>query len=196
MEVFISTIMVWAPDFAPNNWIFCQGQIMQIAQNPSLFSLLQTTYGGDGITTFGLPNFASRVLIGVGQGPGLDSYKLAETGGVQSVTLTTDALPAHIHGATGLTSAQLVATSTASTTQTAATDSSILGAPNFDDSGSGGTVPVRTFAPATATPTVPFKLDVAGSTASAGGGKAFDARMPYIAMNWIMALQGVYPSRS
>jgi microcystin-dependent protein len=193
MEVFISTIMVWAPDFAPNNWIFCQGQIMQIAQNPSLFSLLQTTYGGDGITTFGLPNFASRVLVGVGQAPGLDPYKLGETGGVKRVTLPAASLPAHTHDGTGLTVIQTV--TTASATQPVATDSSILGAPNVLDSGSGGSIAVNAFAPASATPTVPFKYPASGSTGSTGTGAEFDARSPYIAMNWIMALDGIYPAR-
>lgn len=195
MEVFLSTIMCWAPNFAPTNWAFCQGQVMQIAQNSALFSLIKNTYGGDGITTFWLPNFAGRVLIGVGQAVGLPAYKIAETGD-GNTTLVSDNLPAHGHAGGTLVAVQTVTTSVAGTVQAVATDSSILGAPNFPDSTSGGTIDVNAFAAGTATPTVPFKHPVSGATANTGVGKPFTALPPYIAMNWIIALDGIYPSQT
>ena len=87
MEGYLAEIRMFASNFAPRGWAFCQGQILSIAQNTALFSLLGTTYGGNGQTTFALPNFSSRVAVGTGQGPGLSLYTLGELAGVESVTL-------------------------------------------------------------------------------------------------------------
>ena len=102
MEAFLATIMGWAPNFAPRGWAFCGGQILPIAQNTALFSLLGTTYGGNGQTTFALPNLFSRLPIGAGQGPGLSSYDLGQVGGTESTTLTINNMPAHAHPAGSL----------------------------------------------------------------------------------------------
>lgn len=195
MEAFMATIMGWAPNFTPRGWAFCWGQIVSIAQNTALFSLLGTTYGGNGQTTFALPNLASRVPIGAGRGPGLSTYELGQLGGSESIVLTVNNMPMHNHDGSQLTAVQNVATSTGSTTQTAATATSILGAPNFSDPGSGSTVDVNTFADGSATPIVPLKLPISGVTGYAGGSQPFPTLPPFLAINWIIALDGIYPPR-
>ncbi|MGK9234284.1 tail fiber protein [Inquilinus limosus] len=195
MEAFLATIMGWAPNFAPRGWAFCGGQILAIAQNTTLFSLLGTTYGGNGQTTFALPNLFSRFPIGAGQAPGLSSYVLGQMSGSESVTLTTNNLPAHVHDGSPLAAVQTVATGTGSTVQTAATETSILGAPNFTDPSTGGSVDVNTFANNTATPVVALKLSVSGSTGMTGGSQPTPILPPYLAINWIIAIEGIYPSR-
>jgi microcystin-dependent protein len=195
MEPFLATIMGWAPNFAPRGWAFCGGQIMAIAQNTALFSLLGTTYGGNGQTTFALPNLFSRFPIGAGQGPGLSSYDLGQVGGTENTTLTINNLPAHTHTA-ALTGQQKVATSSGSTTLTAAAADSILGAPNFLDSGSGSTIDVNTFAAGGASPSVNLSIPVTGTIGPTGGNQPVSIMPPYLAINWIIALEGIYPSRN
>src|SRR5262245_7299612 len=97
MEAFIGTIMMFGGNFAPRGWAFCNGQLMSIAQNTALFSILGTTYGGDGVTTFALPNMQSRLPMHFGQGGGLSRRDLGEVGGTESVTLTVANMPAHNH---------------------------------------------------------------------------------------------------
>src|SRR5690349_24008377 len=99
-EPFIAEIVLFAGNFAPRGWAFCQGQILSIAQNTALFSLLGTTYGGNGQTTFALPDLRGRVPIGTGQGPGLAPIDLGQVAGNPSVTLTVNNMPAHNHQAT------------------------------------------------------------------------------------------------
>src|SRR5262245_44407760 len=97
MDPFIGQLMLVPYNFAPRGWALCNGQILPIAQNTALFSLLGTTYGGNGQTTFALPDLRGRVPISSGQGPGLSNYDLGEVGGVETVTLTTTQMPAHGH---------------------------------------------------------------------------------------------------
>src|SRR5690349_18074792 len=106
-EPFIAEIVLFAGNFAPKNWAFCQSQILSIAQNTALFALLGTTYGGNGQTTFALPDFRGRVAVGTGQGPGLASIDLGEMSGTSSVTLTTATMPAHNHVLTGTINPQV-----------------------------------------------------------------------------------------
>ena len=96
-EPFIGEISMFAGNFAPRGWAFCEGQLLPIAQNQSLFSILGTTYGGDGRTTFGLPDMRGRVSIHPGTGPGLTNYRLGNKGGSETTTLTTNQLPSHNH---------------------------------------------------------------------------------------------------
>src|SRR6188768_3694227 len=98
---------MFAGNFAPRNWAFCQGQILSIAQNTALFSLLGTTYGGNGQTTFALPDFRGRVAVGTGQGPGLANITLGELSGSPTVTLTINNMPAHNHPLTGSVTPQV-----------------------------------------------------------------------------------------
>ena len=96
-EPFIGEIIMFAGNFAPKGWMFCQGQILSIAQNTALFSILGTTYGGDGVTTFALPNLSGRYPMQQGQGPGLTQRTLGEQGGSETVTLISTQMPAHTH---------------------------------------------------------------------------------------------------
>src|ERR1700681_3902252 len=100
-EAFISEIKIVSFNFPPKGWAFCNGQLLPISQNTALFSILGTTYGGDGIQTFALPNFQSCLPVHYGQGPGLSPYTLGQRGGQESVTLTTSQIPAHGHTAQG-----------------------------------------------------------------------------------------------
>jgi microcystin-dependent protein len=95
MDQYIGQLMLFAGNFAPRGWAFCHGQLLSIAQNSALFSLLGTTYGGDGQTTFGVPDLRGRAPIGMGQGPGLPNITQGQQGGAAAVTLTTAQMPAH-----------------------------------------------------------------------------------------------------
>jgi microcystin-dependent protein len=103
---FIAEIRLFGGNFAPRNWAFCQGQILSIATNTALFSLLGTTYGGNGTTTFALPDLRGRVAVGQGNGPGLSPVIIGQTGGSESVTLLATQMPAHAHTTKGSTGAQ------------------------------------------------------------------------------------------
>ena len=97
-DPFIAEIRIFAGNFAPRGWAFCNGQLLPISQNTALFSLVGTTYGGDGRTTFGLPNLQGRVPMHPGNGPGLTARQLGESGGVETVTLAESQMPTHTHG--------------------------------------------------------------------------------------------------
>src|SRR5262249_16132218 len=98
-EPFLGEIRVFPYNFAPRGWAFCQGQLLAISQNTALFALLGTTYGGNGVTTFGLPDFRGRVAVHVGQEPGLSPYDLRQVGGTETVTITSNHLAQHAHPA-------------------------------------------------------------------------------------------------
>src|SRR5271165_2423943 len=97
MDPFLSQILIWPPNFAPQGWALCAGQLLPISQNTALFSLIGTFYGGDGISTFALPNLQSRVPIHQGQGTGLSPYVIGQIGGVENVTLNAQQIPQHNH---------------------------------------------------------------------------------------------------
>jgi microcystin-dependent protein len=196
MESYLATIMGWAPNFAPRGWAFCGGQILSIAQNTALFSLLGTTYGGNGQTTFALPNLFSRLPIGAGNGPGQPSYELGQMGGTPSTTLVITNMPAHNHDGSTLTAVEKVATTSGNTTMTTAAANTILGVPNFTDPSTGGPVEVNTFAAGSANPSVNLNLPVSGQTGPSGGNQPFSIMPPYLAINWIIALEGIFPPRS
>lgn len=176
MEGYIAQIIMFAGDFAPRFWAFCQGQILPIAQNQALFSLLGTTYGGNGTTTFALPDFRGRSPIGVGQGPGLSDVTLGEVAGQQQITLLPANLPAHTHTGT---------LSVAATSSTATTDEP------------GGAIPaggLALYAPgATATGAMGAVTATVGNT---GGNQPMNIRQPYIVTNFVICLSGLFPSRN
>src|SRR5450631_4459450 len=97
MDPLLASIIIFASNFPPKGWAFCNAQILSIAQNTALFSLLGTTYGGDGITTFALPDLRGRLPVQAGQGPGLSNYDLGQSGGSESTTLLLSNLPQHNH---------------------------------------------------------------------------------------------------
>ena len=170
-EPFIAEIRIFAGNFAPRGWAFCNGQLLPIAQNTALFSLIGTTYGGDGRTTTALPNLKGRAPMHPGRGPGLTAKRLGQRGGVEMVTLTEAQLPSHSHTA--------VASGAAADSNAPA--GHYMGAP----AGRGSSL----YAAAN-------NLGTFSSLDNAGGGQPHNNVQPFLAINFIIALVGLYPSRS
>jgi microcystin-dependent protein len=168
---------------------------LSISQNTALFSLLGTTYGGNGSTTFALPNLSGRSAIGTGQGPGLSNIALGEVAGTETTTLTINNMPAHNHTATFDGSSSQLTTSSVKATQQAAAAGSLLGR-GVD---SVGTAVPLIYAPAgSAAGAALGGLNVAGTVTVgvAGGNQPFGIRNPYLGILHIIALQGIFPSRN
>lgn len=178
---FVAEIRIFAGNFAPKGWAFCDGQIMPISQNTALFSLLGTTYGGDGKSNFALPDLQGRTPLGPGQGPGLSLYSLGESGGSETVTLASNEMPAHQHFARG--------------TNTNGTQGSPANAPPNNGVVWGNTEEgnARLAYDDTAAPTVPMSSAAMGVS---GGDQPHNNRQPYLGLTFIIALQGVFPPRS
>ncbi|MEN8149306.1 MAG: tail fiber protein [Planctomycetota bacterium] len=190
-EGTLGEITMFGGNFAPRGWAFCSGQLMPISQNTSLFSILGTTYGGDGRTTFALPDMRGRVPLHPGAGPGLSTYSLGQKGGTETETLTVAQMPAHTHGATtGLTAS---ATLRASGTVGDTVKSPAGNVPGFGSQKiySGGTAD-------TAMDSSCIALTIGGSVSigSTGGGQAHNNMQPYLGVNFIIAVTGVFPSRN
>jgi len=185
----MSTILIWASNFAPINFAFCDGSILSISTNNALYSLLGTNYGGNGTTTFGLPDLRGRVPIGsnnMGIGPGLSSYNLGNQGGLETVALTSaqSSLPAHNH--------TLNATSTTGSSNTPSNTVTLATPPNIVITTNNK--PVNIFAtPATGT-LIALNTQSIGANAVTNG-TAHENRMPYQALNYIICTAGIYPSR-
>ena len=170
MEPFVGEIRMFTGNFAPAGWALCNGQLLAISQNTALFSLLGTFYGGNGIQTFGLPNLQGAFAVGQGQGPGLSARELGETGGVSSVSLTTAQIPPHKH----LINA---------------------GSPASTGVASSSVVPASSGSAVFHGPT-DLQAMSANELAVGGGGAAHENRQPFLVVNFIIALQGVFPARS
>lgn len=182
MEGYIAEIRMFAANFAPRNWAYCQGQILSIASNTALFSLLGTTYGGNGVQTFGLPNFASRAAIGTGQGAGLSFVSLGEMDGTETVTLTTQQMPSHTHTAAGTVSPRAfngTGDETNPFTTYPANSTSTSG--NLYSTTSNGSMGANN-ANVTISPT--------------GNSSPHQNLQPYLGMNYIICLYGIFPSRN
>jgi microcystin-dependent protein len=169
-EPFLGQIMLTPYNFPPRGWAFCNGQILPIAQNTALFSLLGTTYGGNGQTTFALPDLRGRTPVGSGQGPGLSSYDLGQVGGTETGTLTVNQMPAHNH---------LVNVNT--------------------DNGDTGRIANTFLANSSETPYT-TSLASPGTMApqmisNTGGNQPFALLQPYLTLNYCIALEGIFPSR-
>jgi microcystin-dependent protein len=171
-DQYLGEIRMFAGNFAPQGWALCNGQLLPISQNTALFSLIGTYYGGDGVQTFALPNLQSRVPVHQGQGPGLSPYVIGQAGGNENVTLTVAQMPQHNH-----TMATLSAPGTASRPNTQllaqATSGNLYGPAPSDGSA----------------------LNQA-AISSAGSGQPHANIQPYLAVTFIIALVGIYPSRS
>lgn len=181
-EPFLGQITLYPYNYAPNNWALCQGQLLPIRQYTALFALLGTNFGGDGISTFGLPNLQGAMPIGSGQGPGLPDYNIGEAAGAPNVTLLTSTIPPHSHN---FPATQPDATAAAPAAGMALAQGNIPG-------GRGGT-PVPSFAPASAGPSVGL-----GSAAIApfnGGSQPHNNMQPSLSLNWCIALNGIFPPR-
>jgi len=171
-DPFVAEIRIFAGNFAPRGWAFCEGQLLSIAQNTALFSLLGTTYGGNGQTNFGLPNLQGRAPMHPGQGPGLTPRSLGEMGGSPTATLTSHELPSHTH--------------TMKYNKTVAGDSNSPAGKMFAKS----VVPVASVFSSSPPDTA------IGSATAAGGSQPHNNMQPYLAVSYIIALQGIYPPRS
>lgn len=202
-DPFIGEIRMFAGDFAPTGWALCNGQLLAIASNSPLFSILGTVYGGNGTTTFALPNLSSRVPVGTGQAPGLSLISLGEVSGVENVTILSTQMPIHNHGATTTATAtssgslQVGGTASNASTTPSATNN-ILAA-----SGAGGPTSAAIWSDQLVNPmtlanpeTINTTLNVNVTVQSAGGSQPLPIRNPYLGMNFIIALQGIYPSRN
>lgn len=174
-EPFLGEIRLFAGNFAPKGWAFCNGQIMPISQNSALFSLLGTTYGGNGQTTFALPNLQGRVPMHWGQGPGLTPRSLGESSGVENVTLIGNQIPAHTHNL-----------SAAGTQGDQISPQGNVPAVIFDNSGQ----PINGYSAAANTTMAPTTVG------TFGGSQPHENMQPYLAVSFIIALEGIYPSRS
>lgn len=172
-EPFIAEVRIFAGNFAPRSWAFCNGQLLPISQNTALFSLIGTTYGGDGRTTTALPNLQGRAPMHPGRGPGLSSRRLGEKGGTTTVTLTENQIPSHTHSEMNINSSKAISAIPIFQKALGVNDSQHRYGPPGD------TVSM-------AEPT--FKQQ--------GGGQPHNNMQPYLGLNFIIALQGVYPSRS
>jgi microcystin-dependent protein len=176
-QPFLAEIRMFAGNFAPKGWALCSGQILQISQNTALFSLLGTTYGGNGTTTFALPNLGGQTPVGAGQGPGLSARSLGETGGEESVTLSPNQLPSHTHTASA-TNADGDQDNPGTTSRWGQAHIGRQSIPMYSASkGSGAAMG-------------------AGALAQTGAGQPHNNRHPYEALTFIIALQGVFPSRN
>jgi len=168
-QPYVGEIRMFAGNFAPAGWMFCDGQLLPISENETLFQLIGTTYGGDGESTFALPNLQSRIPIHMGTGPGGVTRILAEMAGVEQVTLTTNQIPSHSHA---------FLASTVTGTQNA---------PNGEVLASGSSI-------STYRPQAPSQPFAAGTITLAGGSQPHDNMVPYLCINFIISLFGIFPS--
>jgi microcystin-dependent protein len=182
-EPFISQITMFAGNFAPRNYALCNGQLMNIAQNQALFSLLGTTYGGNGVQTFALPNLQSSLPVGWGTGQGLSNYQLGQTGGTANVTLSQSQIPAHTH-------LFMASTSATATTASAVGNAVLPGTPSV----TGAEFylnPPQPGQPALVPVTLP-----AGVCSTVGQSQPHSNLMPSLCITFVIALNGVFPSRN
>jgi microcystin-dependent protein len=169
---FVGEIRMFGSNFAPLGWMFCQGQTMPISENEALFQLIGTTYGGDGVSTFNLPNLASRIPIHAGQGPGISqTYILGQTLGTEQVTLSSSQMPSHNHVLVGSSD---IATNPGPTGNILATSSLLQ--PYV------GIAPDANMAP--------------NAIAPSGGSQPHDNMVPFLCISFIISLFGIFPTQS
>ncbi|MBS3952653.1 MAG: phage tail protein [Methylomicrobium sp.] len=173
MDPFIAEIKMFAGNFAPRGYAFCNGQLLPIAQNSALFAVIGTTYGGDGVTNFALPNLQGRIPMHAGTGAGLSSRHLGEQGGEENVTLNAAQLPAHNHSLSGFNGP--------------GNQSTVSGNSLSNDGGNQS---------ATYNSTSPNAPMAANSIGMAGGNQPHTNLQPFLCVNFIIALQGIFPSRN
>lgn len=171
-EPFVGEVRMFAGNFAPRGWAFCDGQLLAVSQNDALFSLLGTIYGGDGRTTFGLPDIRGRIPLHAGSGPGLSPRRLGAKSGAEKETLTVNQLPSHSHSLTG---------NSADASQTNPSNNALAK--------SNPAAGMYT----TSSATVSLSSN---AVSSIGGSRSHTNLMPFVCINYIIALFGIYPSRN
>ena len=199
---FIGQITIFAGNFAPRSFAYCDGQLLPIAQNSALFSILGTTYGGDGRTTFGLPDLRGRVAVGPRRGPGLSTYVLGQRQGLETVTLNLLQIPSHSHTATATRTAGGVASGTLNAGGAGSTSDPAGKYPGKPDNI--GPVEVKLYADAGGTPMAAgtAEIDLTSvpapniSLMNTGNQQWHENRRPFLAINYIIAMYGTYPARS
>ncbi len=182
-DPFLGEVRVVGFNFAPQGWALCQGQLMPISQNSALFSLLGTTFGGDGVNTFALPDYRGRSAVGMGAGPGLAPIVQGQLAGLEQLSLQAAQMPSHMHAATCTPAASAAPATLASPANAVPAIGS-----------SGGRTEYSSYAPASAADVGMAALSI--SVQAAGGGQPLPLRNPYVGSNFIIALQGIFPSRS
>jgi len=199
-DPFLGEIMIWAPNFSPKGWAFCQGQLLAISSNTALFSLLGTIYGGNGTTTFALPNLQGRTVIGQGQSPGTSSYTPGQAGGTENITLTTAQMPMHTHAAKFTAtpgSVSVGASANQAQTHSPSAANNILASP-YDPNNSAA---LNGFINQENAGTL---VNLGGVSATAGGeitigptgnNLPVSVIQPYQVISFVIALAGVFPSR-
>jgi microcystin-dependent protein len=181
-DAYVGEIRLFAGNYATENWHICDGSLLNIQAFPALYALIGTTYGGDGQTTFGLPDLRGRVPVGQGQGTNLTARVLGQKGGSSTVTLTQSQMPAHTHS--------FSASTVTATTPTLAASGSGFATPIS----TGADGPVVAYAPsALVTSAENVNLGSNAISASSGGGQPHNNLMPYEAINYIIAVQGLFP---
>jgi microcystin-dependent protein len=201
MEPFLGQIQAFGFNFAPRGWAQCQGQLLAINTNTALFSLLGTTYGGNGQTTFALPDFRGRTMVGQGQGPGLSPYSIGQQGGHEAMTLTTNNLPAHTHIATAQPHTHAAtATATLYAERIAGNSSNpsgnMMGAANnmFVAPATQQNVAMASDAITAAVTNADTVVNVTNSVT--GNSSPFDNLSPYLCVSICIATEGIFPPRN
>ncbi|PZX55696.1 phage tail protein [Algoriphagus chordae] len=181
MEEMIGVIKLFAGNFAPRGWAFCEGQLLSVNVNQALFSILGTIYGGDGRTTFALPDLRGRVPIGAGSGPGLSPIRLGAKGGAESTTLQASNLPSHTHNLN-------VSSNPGSTNNP---QGGFLAQSNVTIERGGAAVPTSSY-----TEAGHANMGTTNAIGSTGGSQLLPLLNPYEATSYIICMEGIYPSRS
>lgn len=192
METFLGTILAFGFNFAPRGWQLCYGQLLSISQNSALFSLLGTTYGGDGQTTFALPDLRGRSLVGMGEGPGLGNITQGQRSGVENTTLLITNMPMHAHTlVAGQANVVTLANALSGGTITNETDGG-----NNSFAAAGDVPNIYSEPGGTANKIGGITSTISGTTGIAGGNQPFNIRNPYLGINYSIAVEGIFPSRN
>ncbi|WPO78344.1 phage tail protein [Flavobacterium sp. KACC 22761] len=195
MDEYLGTIKAFAFNFPPRGWQLCQGQIVSIAQNTALFSLIGTYYGGNGQTTFALPDLRGRSIVHPGQGPGLSPISLGEVGGVENVTLTINNLPAHNHALVSGSGSGQVAVATTINALNGGTITNDCD--NGSNSFASGGATANMYSEPGGTPSAVggITTTINGATGLAGNSNPIGIRNPYLGVNMSICVSGIFPPR-
>ncbi|WP_299256107.1 phage tail protein [uncultured Aquimarina sp.] len=197
MEFYLSQIIYWACNFAPRSWAFCAGALLPISSNTALFSLIGTAFGGDGRTTFGLPDLRGRTPVGMGHGPGLSNYNMGQGGGTEVVTLNMLQIPSHNHI---LDTSQLnvnigIQANSGQADTHAPSNGASLAAP-YDPNNLAEVLGFNSTAPDVTLLGGTGAITGSGTVTNTGGSQFHENRSPFLTLNPCICMQGLFPSRS